>query len=336
MNINALVMKELNINLVRRTLKQQQVATKHQIAAATGLSVVTVASIVQTLVEANEVFDDGQVASGGGRPAQCFRFNENHAHVLVLFTHEQDGLDVLHLCVANLNGVCIYEMNTPLADIHLHTFEPYIDAVLEEYATIRALGFGLPGVELNGRVVFMDYPALTDTDFLKHYETRYQLPVRIENDVNAASVGYCKQQPTETEAAMLYLYFPEKYPPGGGIYINGALYKGHSNYAGEISQMPLGINWSDPTLYTSVARFCEAITTLIAAISMLLNPQSVILYSPSLTEEHRQDIQHRCNARLPVHAIPQISLASDFTRDYQNGMIQQTLALLEPQISLSL
>lgn len=336
MNANALVMKEININLVRRMLKLKQTATKHQIAAATGLSTVTVATILQKLLEENVVLDAGLVASMGGRPAQLFRFNENHSHILVLFTHEQGGLDILYVRVADLNGECVYERDAPLAEINLHTFEPPIETVLQEYTTIRAIGFGLPGVELGGQVVFADYPALTGTAFLRHYQQRYQLPVIFENDVNAACVGYCKHHPIDVESATIYLYFPQKYPPGGGIYINGRLYKGSNNYAGEISGMPLGIDWHDPTLYTSSERIYEAITTLIVAIGLLLNPHRVILYGAFLTEEYLHEIQQRCTSRLPVNAVPSLSLAVDFTLDYQNGIIEETLALLEPQISISL
>ncbi len=333
---NALVMKEININLVRRTLKAKHEATKQQIAESSGLSIVTVSTILQHLVESHIAFDVGLTASMGGRPAQLFRFNENHSHVLALFTHEHNGLDMLYVRVANLNGVCVYEVEAPLAEINLHTFEPYIDAVMQEYASIRAIGFGLPGVEFDGRIVGGDYPSLNGTDFLAHYHTRYRLPVVIENDVNAASLGYCKRQKIETQAAVMYLYFPRKYPPGGGIYIDGKLYKGHSHYAGEIASMPLGIHWNDPTLYESFERVCESIATVIHAVSLLLNPHTVVLYGAFLTEAHLRDIEQRCANRQPIHSVPHISLAADFTLDYQNGIIEAALALLEPQLSILL
>lgn len=335
-NANALVMKEINVNLVRRTLRAQREATKQQIAEATGLSTVTVATILQKLIEDNIAFDVGFAASMGGRPAQLFQFNEDHSHVLVLFTHEQQGKDMLYVRVANLNGVCIYEVEAALAEINLHTFEPYIDAVLQEYASIRAIVFGLPGVEFGGKILGADYPALLGTDFLAHYQDRYPLPVIVENDVNAACIGYCRRNQIESEAAALYLYFPQKYPPGGGIYINGRLYKGYSHYAGEVASMPLGIDWNDPTLYESSERICEAIAALIQAVSLLLNPRSVILYGTFLTDLHLRDIERRCAARQPVRSIPHLSLAADFTLDYQQGIIEEALALLEPQMSISL
>lgn len=333
---NALVMKEINTNLVRRTLKLKREATKMQIAAATGLSTVTVATILQKLIEDNMAFDAGSVASLGGRPAQLFRFNENHAHVLVLFTHQHADRDMLYIRVANLSGECVYASDRALNDIHLHSFEEAVEAALQEYPSIRALGFGLPGIELGGKVLGADYPALTDTAFVDHYQQRYHLPVIIENDVNAASVGYCRRHHIESEAATLYLYFPQKYPPGGGIYISGQIYKGFSHYAGEVAGMPLGIDWHDASLYESPERVCEAIATLIVVSSMLLNPQNVILYGTFLSDEHLHAIQRRCATRQPFNSLPQITLATDFALDYQNGIIEQTLALLEPQIPISL
>lgn len=332
---NALVIKEININLVRRTLKAHKQATKHQIAAATGLSLVTVGTILQQLVEDQIAFEGDLVASMGGRPAQQFRFNENHAHVLVLFTHEHHGRDTLHIRVADLFGSSLYEQDVELTDINLHSFEPYIDAALEAYPTIQAIGFGLPGVESGGKIILMDYPALIDTSFLAHYQQRYQLPVIFLNDVNAACVGYCKRHQLESEAAVVYLYFPRKYPPGSGIYINGKLYKGMSGFAGEVAGLPFGINWYDADLYASPESISAIIERLIIALVSILNPHSIILYGDFLTADQVADIQQRCAAQMPARAIPALQFSSDFTQDYQHGIIEETLAVLEPQISIS-
>ncbi|QPC80614.1 ROK family protein [Phototrophicus methaneseepsis] len=332
---NALIMKEININLVRRALKATKRATKHQIAQATGLSTVTVATILQELADNHEVFEDGFAASSGGRPAQCFCFNENHAHTLILFTHEQDSLDMLYLRIANLFGECIYEQDTPLPDIKVDTFEPYIEEALLAYPSIRAIGFGLPGVVLEGKFVQGDYPALIGADLVAHYQERYQRPVLFENDVNAACVGYSKRKTIDSENTIVYLYFPQKYAPGAGIYLGDALHKGYSNHAGEIGGLPFGVNWFDQELYRSLERISEAIAQLIIITSSLLNPQSLILYGTFLTDAHIDLIQQKCAQHLYVDSLPTIRLTRDFTLDYQTGMIEITLALLEPQLSIS-
>jgi predicted NBD/HSP70 family sugar kinase len=333
---NALVMRDININLVRKTLRMKQQATKHQIAEATGLSTVTVGTVLQKLMQENIAFESGLVPSAGGRPAQQFRFNADHAHVLILFMHEQAGLDVLHLRVANLFGAILHQRDLPLTDINLHSFEPYIDAALQAYPSIQAIGFGLPGVEHNGKIVLADYPALVGTDFKAHYQQRYHLPIIIENDVNAASAGYHTRIGLAVEATSIYLYFPQKYPPGGGIYLNGKLYKGYNHYAGEVASMPLGIDWRDPALYTTPDRITDAIARLIIAVSSLLNPQSIILFGSFLTDDHLTRIRQQYLRYPSANAVPLLELTHDFTLDYQNGMIEQALALLEPQISISI
>ena len=232
---NALKMREVNTNLVRKSLKTMSQATKQQIAEAAGLSTVTVATIIQELLETNEIFEVNQAPSSGGRPAHQFRFNENFAHVLTLFTHEQNGQDLLHIRVANLYGECVKAQDVVLEDIRLESFIPWVDACLLEYPSIKAIGFGLPGLEVNGRIVVLDYPALVGERLSEFYANRYNLPVIFENDVNAAAAGYCKRKGIQSEAAVIYAYFPKKYPPGAGIYLDGKIYKGFSNYAGEIS-----------------------------------------------------------------------------------------------------
>ncbi len=333
---NALTMKEININLVRRALKAQRQATKHQIAAATGISTVTVGSILQDLMAANEAFPAGFAASSGGRPAQIFRFNENHAHVLILFTHEQNGLDMLYLRVVNLFGACIHEEDTPLDTIDLRTFEPPIDTALEAHPSIQAIGFGLPGVVMDGSFQSGDYPGLVGVALLPHYAARYGRPVILENDVNAASVGHVKHAQIDSPAALVYFYFPQKYRPGAGICINGMLYRGLNNYAGEIGDLPSDVDWLDPALYADAAKVSDAIARLVIMTSSLLNPHSIVLAGDFLTDAHLAIIQRHCAAQLAPNARPPIHLARDFTLDYQRGMIAETLALLEPEISISL
>ena len=334
LSVNALTLHEMNINLVRQSLKTLKQATKQQIAEATGLSTVTVATIIHQLTYNNESFEADQAPSRGGRPAHRYRFNENFAHVLTLFSHEQDGEDLLHIRVANLYGECIHTRDVVLEDIRLGSFEPWIDACLLEFPSIRAIGFGLPGVEVDGKIVLLDYPALVGARLTELYSRRYQLPVVFENDVNAAAVGYCKRTDILSSAAVVYVYFPKKYAPGAGIYLYGKLYKGSSNFAGEISRIPLDIDWQDQALYQSPEMFCPAIAKIVITICSLLNPDSVVLHGSFLTDVSIQTILEICAAKLPNTSVPSVLLSDDFTSDFQAGMIAETLDCLQPHLSL--
>ncbi len=332
---NSIVIKEVNINLVRKVLKKKEQATKQQIADATGLSTVTVGTILQLLLKQNEAFEVELSLSKGGRPAQQFKYNADYAFVLILYPHETEGGIMIRSTIVNLLGAHIYEMDVKVEDVDLKSLKQIVDELLVSYPAIEAIGFGLPGAEYAGKMIVSDYKELLGVSIVEHFSTRYQKPVTMENDVNAAVIGFSKRNRIEDECTIVYLYFPEKYPPGAGIFINGKLYKGKRNFAGEIANIPLGISWVDAHLYTSFDLVCEAITKLSVAVSSVLNPDKLVLCGDFLSKLHIDKITQKCGSELPQSAVPEILLSEDFEEDYLSGMIVQTLETLEPSIVLS-
>lgn len=63
---NSLLMKEVNISLVRKELQNLRRATKAELSLGTGLSVVTVNSILNRFLRDGEVFEGGFEPSRGG------------------------------------------------------------------------------------------------------------------------------------------------------------------------------------------------------------------------------------------------------------------------------
>lgn len=333
---NALVIKEVNINLVRRILKdRKQAATKRQIAEETGLSIVTAGTVLEILVQQKEVLEAGLVSSGGGRPAQQYIYNDEYALVLILFPFEERGGISIRSTVVTLFGCFLHEADTPVPQVDLICFEEIIDKLLKQYPAIQAIGFGLPGSEADGRLVVSDYDALRDVPVAEHFRKRYQKRIIIENDVNAAAVGYNSRETAEGEACAVYLYFPDRFPPGAGVIIDGKLHKGGKGFAGEVTFIPLGIPWASGEWKSSRAGLVEAISRLTAAITSVLNPDAVVLYGSFLQEGHLKEIAEQCADLLPRGAVPELLLSSDFAADYLTGMIVLTLQTLEPDLHLT-
>jgi len=332
---NSLIIKEVNINLVRNVLKEMEQATKQQIAEAADLSIVTIGTVLQELLKQNEVFEVELSLSKGGRPAQQFKYNADYALVLILYPHEVAGATVIHSAVVNLLGKHVYKRDVKVENVDLVSFEQIIDEFIVSYPAIQAIGLGLPGAEYGGKMIVSDYKALLGVSIIEYFSTRYQKPVIVENDVNAAVIGFSKRKGIDDESTIIYLYFPESYPPGAGIFINGKLYKGKRNFAGEVANMPLGISWVNVNLYTSFDLVCEAIAKLTMAISSVLNVDMVALQGNFLNQDHIVTIAQKCNIELPQSAMPRILLSEHFADDYLSGMIVQTLETLEPSIVLS-
>ena len=62
---NTLLIKEINLNIVRKQLLSLKTATKQQLAQLTGLSLMTVSSIISELIDNGEVVEGNWVKRGG-------------------------------------------------------------------------------------------------------------------------------------------------------------------------------------------------------------------------------------------------------------------------------
>ena len=71
------------------------------------------------------------------------------------------------------------------------------------------------------------------------------MPVLYENDVNATVCGYYGYHKAEGIQTVVGLYYPQVYAPGAGTMINGEIYKGGMNFAGEIGWLPLHPAWNE-------------------------------------------------------------------------------------------
>ncbi|MFC5701636.1 ROK family protein [Cohnella faecalis] len=332
---NAIVIKEVNVNFVRKALKTQGRATKQQLAQATGLSIVTVGTVLRLLLLEGEVLEGEPISSSGGRPARQYEYNAEYALALLLFPHESNGTIKARSTVVNLMGALVFETDEPVETIDMPTLERIIDERIASYPSMRAIGLGLPGAEYDGKMIVSDYEALLGVSVTEHLRTRYGKPVIMENDVNAAVIGYGERTGAGEQSTIVYLFFPERYPPGAGILIQGKLYKGRGHYAGEVANIPLGVSWGDASLMNSFDELCEAIAKLTVAVSSVLDPNVVVLHGRLISQEHLCSIADKCGARLPKTAVPAIMLSNDFEADYLNGLIALTLATLEPTIVLS-
>jgi len=331
---NAILIRDLNINLVRKVLKFKKNATKQQIAEASGLSIVTVGTVLKYLLKQNEVFEAQLSPSNGGRPAQNYRYNDNFELILILFPYEKDGNIIIHSVVVNLFGECVFETNNVVEDVELKSFEQAIEPMVISYPAVKSIGFGHPGIEINGQIINSDYKNLIGTSFVEHFSNLYHMPVIVENDANAAVIGFRRRKELAEDCNMAYLYFPDKHPPGAGIFINGKLIKGKKNYAGEISAMPLGIKWKE-VIHESFDLINESISKLIISICSILNPDIIVLNGNFLKKEHLTAISQNCNNYLSDNILPDIMLSDNFIADYQSGLISQTFSRLEQDIVIT-
>lgn len=305
------MVKEYNLNLIRRFLRQTEQATKPQIAAGTGLSVVTVNALVKILVEQGEVLLHRQMESEGGRPAQSYVYNGDFHLGLAVFMHEEQGEDRVYYRVVNLRGEVRYKLEQRIENPGQDCFDREILHILEAYPDIRGIVMGVPGVEVHGKMLIMDYPGLKDMDLAGHIQTLTGLPVRIENDVNVALYGYATRPEYASLTGVAAIYFPEKYEPGSAFFLGGRLYRGKNGLAGEIKFLPFDEMEKE-----------HRIANTVLALACTWNPERLVLYGSYEESTILGIIEGLFSGHVEKEMLPQMEISQSLNQDSEDGVVR--------------
>lgn len=318
----AITVRQENIDTIRWALCAARASTIRDLSQETGLSFATVRTILNGLVESGEAVPGDICPSAGGRPSRAYQFHADHAHLLAVSARVRDGQNMICACVGNLYGETVWKTERQFEHIDLAAVEAVADVCVRAYPTIRVLSFSLPGVEHGGMILTNDYKELEGIPFAGHFESKYRLPVRIENDVNVAVLG-CGGSAGK-EDVLAGVYFPRYYPPGAGIMVDGKILKGSNGYAGEIALLPLDIDWLAVD-YENPLEIGPVIAKLLLAICSVINPGSVILYGDFFSDALLDFIRQ---SELPPGACglrPTLTCRSDLDSDILSGLLSLSL-----------
>ena len=327
------LMKEINLNTVRRTLKRIGTASKPQLSKETGLSVVTVAALVRELAERGELTEEEAGPSTGGRPATLYRFNYRHSLALVMHLYERESLDTVFASVVDLRGEEVAREDQPFDELDCPSWLDWIGRLLTVYPNIGIVGLGIPGQAVDGEIEVSSHKRLIGLNPAALIGERFGLPVLLENDVNAALQGYLADETPprhSEERIVLGLYFPDKYPPGLAISIGGRTIRGRKGMAGEIKYLPLGIDWNSP-LVGDV--FEETVCRLAHTVCAVLAPDRIVLYGERLNSSPWRGAWQDFIRHYPLPAEPEVEGSGQFAEHFALGLRKLALQALEPKLS---
>jgi predicted NBD/HSP70 family sugar kinase len=152
------------------------------------------------------------------------------------------------------------------------------------------------------------------------------LPTITENDINAAVVGYSHRNNIGSDNCVVGLYFPDKYPPGAGIYLNGDIYKGKDGFAGEIKFLPFGIDW-DSFDYNQNA-VDDLIVKAILTFQCTFNPNTIVIYGKT-GGNCDQILNEKYGTYVEKIMKPQIIFSDSLQEDYELGIKLTALKMLD-------
>lgn len=234
------LIKKMNKTIVLDTIRQRQPLSRTDISAAIGLNKATVSSLVSELIDSRLVAEIGPGESSGGRKPTLLLFNRSAGYAIGIDIRVNDLLAVL----VDLEGNVLQEKTAALADSSPDSVLEQIRKTIRQLAKklpdsaygIVGIGIGVPGlVDEKSHVVSAPNLGWNQVDLLGPLAAEFSANIHIDNEANAGAIG--EKLYGAGRDALNLIYLSIGIGIGSGIIVGGELYRGTSNFSGEVGHM---------------------------------------------------------------------------------------------------
>ena len=326
------IIKKINTNLVKKAIIENAPITKPQLSKMLNLSLPTINKTVEELLLIGEVrkCENKIEVKGSGKKPVFYEVNGDSITSIIVYFKNNFLYMKEYNILSEIKNEKKYHINK---DFEIEKFLNILNKMYNESKNkenIRSISIGIPGeIEKNGCIS----GAYTLTNFnginlQKIIEEKYNIEVKIENDVNLIAIGLLEKVPSDIKN-LVYLFLGEGI--GTGILIDKKLYKGKSNFAGEIGEILLfdGKTIEEKYKLTIESNNKEEIKRIILFILTInisiLNPDIIIINSSiyKITKKIFDEILKKLKEKFGENNIPEIYLDE---KDLENG-IEGTLKM---------
>lgn len=233
------LIREINQAIVLDAVRSRGFASRSEIARITGLSPATVSGITAQLVALDLLRESATGESTGGRRPVLLEMNASAGHAIGVKVTEFAVVAVL----TDLDATVIERRQVPLMG---HDVDEVLDAIVEVTSVltlgaagrpVHGVGIGLAGVvdSNNGVVHHATYHDWRDVPFARLLEECLDLPVVIDNDVNALATSEQWFGGGRDVSNLLVVSLGRGV--GLGMVLDGRLYRGARGGAGEFGHV---------------------------------------------------------------------------------------------------
>jgi predicted NBD/HSP70 family sugar kinase len=231
--------REANLAAVLRIIHEQAPVSRARLAALTGLNKSTVSSLVEDLLRRGLVHETGVDAGGQGRPATLLNIQPQGGALLGV----EFGVDYVRGVLAGLTGAILWRERVDTnprdpMDSHIRQALALVDRGLAAARTqarrLTGIGLALPGmVDVDtGTLTYSPNLQWRNAPFGAIFHAHTGLPVCVENDANAGAMG--EHIFGQAKECRHFIFIAAGVGIGGGLFLNGSLYRGVGGFAGEI------------------------------------------------------------------------------------------------------
>lgn len=331
-------MKKLILRGIRSTLLDLGSATKLELSHALDISFPTISKFLTQMEKDGEIISVGFDASSGGRKAKRYRYNPEHMLGLAIFLEKTETNYAIFNCVGEIKK--LGKAPSVLVDDGLNLLTKCIENIMTTYPKISSVAIGVPGSVDSGRVFHIPgYMQFQNFDLKGYYEDYFSLPVVVENDMNAAVLGFHHHKGIKENQSLVYLYSGQN-GPGAGIMINGDVVRGSTFFSGEVSYIPQynDRNFGQVLEKKSESRMIaaddeiDAISRLIASFVAIINPHTIIFCNDEVEKKVLEKITKVSSQYIPSEHLPELTV-SEWKQDYLFGLQSLGIDLMMNRIS---
>ena len=239
--------------------------------------------------------------------------------MLIISCYKRGGHDYAGYSIHDLFGECIERREELLATVHTDEFKVAIENYLERFPKISMIGISMPSESIGGRMASALRRDPLSRRLAQHMKNRFHLPVFLETDINAATLGAFKRH-SQYEFVCGLALVPGRSPVCSFCY-NGSLIRGRDGLAGEVKHFPMynniGILPLDPDAADDLA-----VRTL-QAVTCVLNPALIVVYTESLKSGPAlaDRLKRRLTNEAEIVLMPKIEVTDHMREDIVSGMI---------------
>lgn len=324
MNNSADIRKENKKSIYRLMLDGQQY-TKQQVSQGTGLSVATCNTLLNDMQTQGIVIGEKRQLGEVGRSTVLYQVNEDHESYLAISFEAKKKKKVVRCIVFSALGKNLLEEENRCDRIQYEQVEKIVEENLKKYSDIHQIIVGTPSIAENGIVRHSDIPELENMQLKANLESRFHLPVSVENDMYHMAFGYCKKTNTEDRIITL-AYYPAHYLPGTVTIYEGKVIRGANHIAGMVGFMPTDISHEDQLEMLEPEKCIPLIAKSISAIISLINPDTIVMTGDLIEEKTLRAVKDICAVNIPKEYLPQFLSVDNFAEYYYEGMYQLAVA----------
>jgi glucokinase-like ROK family protein len=234
--------RKVNTSLVLNALRLHAPISRAELAAITKLNRSTISNIVNGLIEDGLVLELDAMESKIGRPGIALALRPEGGAVVGV----EIGVGFISIILTDFVAHILWRESSefspekPQIEIISET-EKLIDQAIsfaeEKHLRLLGMGLGVPGLVnvQKGELLFAPNLGWRDVPLRLMWSQRFNLPLYVENEANLGALGeYYFGVGRDIDN---FIYLSSGVGLGGGVIINGKLFKGGRGFAGEIGHI---------------------------------------------------------------------------------------------------